>query len=54
MDAVMDSVELVFAQRLSSGEPVIRRRALKVLHEHIKKYSKEKSKLNFKHKYMYT
>ena len=35
----MEEVEIVFAQRLASGEPNIRKRALKLLREHIKETS---------------
>ncbi|KAH7727655.1 Protein C47E12.7 [Aphelenchoides avenae] len=36
MDAELESVEIVFAQNLASGEPVVRRRALTRLREHVK------------------
>lgn len=35
----MEAVEIVFAQRLASGEPITRKRALKHLREHIKEES---------------
>uniref|UniRef100_A0A915DG95 Uncharacterized protein n=1 Tax=Ditylenchus dipsaci TaxID=166011 RepID=A0A915DG95_9BILA len=43
MDADMESVEIVFAQRLASGEPVIRKRALKLLQDFIVTESKNKT-----------
>ncbi|KAI1723758.1 nucleolar protein,Nop52 domain-containing protein [Ditylenchus destructor] len=43
MDADLESAEIVFAQRLASGEPIIRQRALKLLKQFVSKNSKEKS-----------
>lgn len=40
MDVDMKEVEIEFAQRLASGEPTIRKRALKLLREHVMEESK--------------
>nr|CAD2135128.1 unnamed protein product [Meloidogyne enterolobii] len=40
MDIDMKEVEIEFAQRLASGEPTIRKRALKLLREHVMEESK--------------
>ncbi|KAF7634600.1 hypothetical protein Mgra_00006049 [Meloidogyne graminicola] len=40
MEVDMKEVEIEFAQRLASGEPTIRMRALKLLREHVKEESK--------------
>lgn len=39
----MENAQIVFAQRLASGEPTIRSRALKQLQNFIKKETKNKS-----------
>jgi hypothetical protein len=46
MDDDMEAVEIVFAQRLASGEPNIRKRALKLLREHITEQSTKKGLLS--------
>nr|CAD2192211.1 unnamed protein product [Meloidogyne enterolobii] len=40
MDVDMKEVEIEFAQRLASGEPTVRKRALKLLREHVMEESK--------------
>ncbi|GMS96470.1 hypothetical protein PENTCL1PPCAC_18645 [Pristionchus entomophagus] len=42
MDVDLESVEIVFAQRLASGEPVVRAHALRELHKWIKSQSAKK------------
>ncbi|VDK27996.1 unnamed protein product [Anisakis simplex] len=38
----MEDAEIVFAQKLASGEPVTRKRALRTLHDWIRKESASK------------
>ena len=45
MDAELESVEIVFAQKLANGDPKIRLRALRRLRNHIEQESSQQSKL---------
>lgn len=45
MDVDLESVEIVFAQKLACGEPGTRRRALNALHDWIKEQSATQRKI---------
>jgi hypothetical protein len=47
MEDDLEAVDIVLAQRLASGEPNIRKRAFKLLHEHMKEESAKKGLENF-------